>query len=292
MITFASMQELIDEAKSSNKSISKITLEQSALDQEIPEQEVYDKMYAHYKTMKESIKDGLSPDLKSNSGLVGGFAHKVKFNAQSGKSISGDFLSGVIYNSLAVIELNASMGKIVAAPTAGSCGVLPGCLFTLQTHYDLTDDEIVMGLFNASALGMVIANNATLAGAEGGCQAEIGSAAAMAASAMTELMGGSPEQCGHAAAHVLKSLLGLVCDPVAGLVEEPCVIRNPTSAAVAVTSTELALAGVESIIPIDEVIQIVNIIGKQLPASLRETSDGGLAISKTGLAINKRLASQ
>jgi L-serine dehydratase len=289
MVTFTSVKELIDEANRLNTTISKVTLMQSAIDQEMSEQEVYDKMLSYYMVMKESVAQGLDKDLKSMSGLVGGWAATVKTKVDSNQNISGNFLGQVIYNSLAVAELNAAMGKIVAAPTAGSCGILPGCLTALQSCHNLTDEQIVMGLFNASGIGMVIAKNASMSGAEGGCQAETGSAASMAASAITEIMGGDPDHCGYAAAQALKGLLGLVCDPVAGLVEEPCVVRNPLSASIAITAAEMSLAGIKSLIPVDEVITTMNTIGRNLPESLRETANGGLAITKTGEEIRKRL---
>jgi L-serine dehydratase len=179
------------------------------------------------------------------------------------------------------------MGKIVAAPTAGSAGVVPACLFALQEEKNYTDETMALSLFNTGAIGRIIAQNASIAGASGGCQAECGTAAAMAASAMVELSGGTPAQCADAVAHVIKSVLGLVCDPVAGLVEEPCAVRNVSCAVIAVSSAELALAGFKSIVPADEVIQVMDTIGRNLPETLRETSGGGLAQTPTGQAIAK-----
>jgi L-serine dehydratase len=285
MVNFISVQELIDEANRLNTTISQVTLTQSALDQELTEDEVYEKMLSMYRVMQQSVEDGLDKNLKTTSGLAGGWASKVKARVNENKNISGSFLGHVLSNALAVSELNAAMGQIVAAPTAGSCGVIPGCLTALQSYNNLTDKQIVMGLLNASAIGMVIAKNASISGAEGGCQAEIGTSVAMASSAMTEIMGGTPESCGHAIAQSIKSLMGLSCDPVAGLVEEPCIVRNATGASIAVASTELSLAGIKSIVPVDEVILTAHHIGKGLPEALRETSEGGLAITPTGKKI-------
>lgn len=287
---FDSFQKIIQEAVAEKQTISEMSLTQSALDLEKPRQEIYNQMLASWEVMKAAVAEGNQKDLKSMSGLTGGMAYKVKYYQESGKSIAGDFMSEVLSSALAVAEFNACMGRIVAAPTAGSCGILPACLITLRKRFDIPEEKIVMGLFNASALGMVIAKNASISGAEGGCQAECGSAAAMAASAMVEIMGGSPEMCGHAAALALKSLMGLICDPVAGLVEEPCVIRNASSAAIAVTSAEMALAGVESLIPVDEVIDAMGIVGRMLPPCFRETADGGVAACPTGRRIKQELS--
>jgi L-serine dehydratase len=289
-IKFISMAELIDAAVTTDSSISMITLKQTAADRDVSEGKILELMHLNLKVMKESVVKGLENGLKSYSGLSGGQACKMK--SYAGSSLSGSFVSDVLWRALSVAEVNACMGRIVAAPTAGSCGILPACLLTLQEHFGLNDDDIVKGLLNASAVGLIIAKNASISGAESGCQAECGSAAAMAASAMVELRGGTPVQCGHAAALVLKSLMGLVCDPVAGLVEEPCVIRNASSAALAVSSSDLALAGIESIIPIDEVISAMGSVGRILPPSLRETAKGGLAATPTGKKIRSEVITQ
>lgn len=289
MVKFETVSELITRALEENTTISRVTLAQTALDMEKTEDQVYRRMASNLEEMKASLENGAAEGLRSTSGLVGGAAYKLKRMAESGGGFSGAFMADVIAGALAVSELNACMGKIVAAPTAGSSGILPACLAALQKHRGVPDEALVMGLFNASAIGMVIARNASIAGARGGCQAECGSSAAMAASAMVEILGGSPAQCGHAAAQALKSLMGLICDPVAGLVEEPCVIRNAGSAAVAVVAAELALAGVESVIPVDEVITAMDAVGRSLPEDLRETANGGLAATETGQAIARRL---
>jgi len=202
--------------------------------------------------------------------------------------IGGEPLASAIAYALAVAEVNASMGRIVAAPTAGSCGVLPGVLFSVGEIRGADDSELVDALFAAGGVGAVIARSSTLAGAAGGCQAECGAAAAMAAAAAVQIAGGAPEQCANGVALAFKGLLGLVCDPVAGLVEVPCIKRNATSVAVALAAADMALAGIRSVIPADEVIQAMGAIGRELPASLRETALGGLAATPTG----KRIASE
>ncbi len=289
MIRMDTMREIIEAAESKGQKISEIVLEQTAIDTEQSIESVKQTMLESYEVMKQSIQSGVKEDVKSGSGLTGGMAFKMKSFCESEKCISGSFIGEILTNALAVSEHNACMGRIVAAPTAGSCGILPACLVALQNKFGFSDEQIVMGMINASAVGVVIAKNASISGAEGGCQAECGSAAAMAASAMTELMGGSPSACGHAVAQVIKSLLGLVCDPVAGLVEEPCVVRNASSAAIAVAATEMSLAGIESIIPVDEVIHAMRRVGRAIPPSLRETSEGGLAVTETGKAIKAKL---
>ena len=289
-IKFDSIAEMISSAQNTDVTISKICLMQSAQDMEISEDELYASMAKNLKVMKDSIKNGSKKGVKSVSGLTGGMAYAFKTHVADGNSISGNLLSETIYNALAVAEENACMGRIVASPTAGSCGIVPGCLIALQNNYEnIDDDKLIMGLFNSAAIGMVLAKNASISGAEGGCQAECGSAAAMAASAIVEIMGGTPEMCGHAAAQAIKSLMGLVCDPVAGLVEEPCVIRNASSAGIAVMAADISLAGIKSIIPVDEVIQAMDKVGKMLPFQLRETALGGIADTKTAKKITKEL---
>ncbi len=285
---FDTLEQLIEKAEKEKTTISQLALDYTAQEMEVSPETVYAEMASRLQVMKESVQNGLNKDLRSTSGLVGGMAAKVKNHLNSPESLAGSFLGNLMVNALAVSELNACMGKIVAAPTAGSSGILPACLLTLQNQRQLSDETLVMGLFNASAVGMVIAKNASIAGARGGCQAECGASAAMSASALVEILGGSPTACGHAAAHALKSLMGLVCDPVAGLVEEPCVIRNASSAAIAVAAAELALAGIESIIPVDEVILAMDQVGRAMPETLRETAKGGIAATKTGQEIAKR----
>lgn len=289
MIFFESVAELVQAAKWEEKTISRITLEQTALDMGISEEAVFERMASQYQVMKEAVSAGAVKDGKSLSGLTGDMAYKMKESADGKRNFSGGFMGKVIAYALAVSESNAGMGKVVAAPTAGSCGIIPGCLVALQETYEIPDEKMVMGLLNASGIGMVIAKNASISGAECGCQAECGSAAAMAASAMVEILGGTPEACSDAAAQALKCLMGLVCDPVAGLVEEPCIVRNPASCGVAVVAAELSLAGIPSIIPCDEVVETMKTVGGQMPSCLRETAQGGIAVSETGKKLSERI---
>lgn len=287
-IYFDSMAKIVSEAEKRGVAISQITISQTAKDTERTEEEVFESMRLNFEVMKQSVTNGLKPG-KSISGLTGTMAATFKKYAEESKSLNGALSQQALANALAVSEENASMGRIVSCPTAGSCGILPGCLTAVQEKYGISDDDIVRGLFNASALGMVIAKNASISGAEGGCQAECGSASAMAASAIVEIMGGTPQMCADAAAQALKSVMGLVCDPVAGLVEEPCVIRNATCTTLAITCADLTLSGIKSIIPLDEVIIAMDRVGNMLPYQLRETALGGIADSPTARRIEKEL---
>ena len=223
------------------------------------------------------------------SGLTGGEGYKMKAYASEKGGLCGSFLCGAISRALAVAGCNASMGRIVAAPTAGSCGILPGCLVSLWEDRGFAEKDVVMAMFTAGAFGMVIAGRASVAGAQGGCQAECGSAAAMAAAALTELMGGTPAQCADACAIAIANQLGLVCDPVAGLVEIPCIKRNVSGLVVAFSSADLALAGIGAKIPADECLDAMRQVGDALPASLKETAKGGLAATPTGLRLQKQV---
>jgi L-serine dehydratase len=234
--------------------------------------------------MEESIASGRATHARSRSGLTGGDAARVA----GGPAVVGSPFRDALADALAVGETNARMGRIVAAPTAGSSGVVPAVLLALARTHDSSRADVLDALFTAGAVGAVIASRATLSGAAGGCQAEIGAAAAMAAAAGTELCGGAPEACGHAAAIALQAQLGLVCDPVGGLVELPCVVRNATGTAVALTAVELALSGVRFPIPFDEVVVAMGQVGRSLPPSLRETALGGLAATPTGRALGER----
>ena len=208
---------------------------------------------------------------------LGGEARKLSLHAQEKKGLCGNLLQKAITYAMATLETNASMGLIVASPTAGSAGIVPGLMLAMQEHYQFSDEEIIRALFNASAIGYLAMRNATVAGAVGGCQAEVGVASAMAASAAVELMGGSPKECTFAASTVLMNMLGLVCDPVGGLVEYPCQNRNAAGVANAIIAAEMALAGIPQLIPLDEMIQTMFTVGKKLPAELRETAMGGCA---------------
>ncbi|MCL2169550.1 MAG: L-serine ammonia-lyase, iron-sulfur-dependent, subunit alpha [Defluviitaleaceae bacterium] len=288
-IDFSSIQQLIEAAEAENISISDVVLRQSAIDTKTSEDEVFQRMAASLEVMKASVKDGLASDARSLSGITRNEAYKLKEYVDSGKSLSGNLLGTALYSSMAVMTTNACMGRIVAAPTAGSSGIIPGCFLTIMSNLNIENDALVRGLLNASGIGMVIARNASVSGAVGGCQAECGSASAMTASALVEIRGGTPAQCGHAAALALKSLMGLVCDPVAGLVEEPCVTRNAASSAIAIICADMALAGIASVIPVDEVVVAMGEVGKMLPEALRETALGGIADTPTARRIEKEL---
>ena len=229
--------------------------------------------------MSDAVETGLGGSARSRSGFVGGDARRVA-DSQAGP-IGGTF-ADAIAAGLAVGEVNAAMGRIVAAPTGGSSGVLPAVVLTVGAQRAASESELVDALFAAAGVGGVIASRATLSGAAGGCQAEIGSGSAMAAAAAVQLSGGTPAQSGHAASLALQGQLGLVCDPIGGLVEVPCVYRNATGAAVALASAEMALAGVEFPVPFDEVVDAMGLVGRSLPPSLRETALGGLAVTPTG----------
>jgi len=285
MISYDSIQELVDKAKKKGKLISELVLEDQALQMEQSQEELFELMRASLQVMAEAAAKGLTAVSKSASGLSGGDANKMRQSVDAGRSLSGKVLSETLAKALAIAEVNACMGRIVAAPTAGSCGIIPAVLLTLKEENNLAEDRVVMSLFTAAGLGMVIAKKASISGAEGGCQAECGSAAAMAAAAAVELMGGTPQMSAHACAMALKSVLGLVCDPVAGLVEVPCVKRNASGAANALIAAEMALAGIESTIPVDEVIGAMKAIGDAMPKSLKETAEGGLADTPTAKKI-------
>ena len=286
---YSSVASIVTAAEKSGLPISAIVLRQQAEQMEQTEESIYEHMRKNYQVMAECIEPGCNKDLKSTSGLTGGSAFKMRQISESGKSLTGSFLSGALYRALAVSELNAAMGRIVAAPTAGSCGILPAALLTMQEEKRIPERDCVMSLFTASAVGMVIANNASLAGAQGGCQAECGSAAAMAAAAIVELAGGTPKMAEHAIAIAIKNILGLVCDPVAGLVEIPCIKRNASGVAGAFVAAELALAGIESALPADEVIWTMKKVGDAMSSTLKETAEGGLAATPTGRRLHEHV---
>ena len=285
---YSSVASLTAAALRSGLPISVLVLKQQAQQMELPEEHIYEQMRKNYQVMADCIEPGCKQDLRSTSGLTGGSAYKMRQISESGKSLTGSFLSGALYRALAVSELNAAMGRIVAAPTAGSSGIVPGLLLALQEEYSIPDSRVIDALFNAGAIGYLAMRNATVAGAVGGCQAEVGVASAMAASAAVELMGGTAKQCLNAASSVLMNLLGLVCDPLGGLVECPCQGRNAAGAAVALTAAELALSGIRQLIPFDEMLAAMYRVGRQLSPDLRETALGGCAATPTGKALGCR----
>ena len=288
MFEYKSISELVNAASSAGKTISEVVLADQAEQLCISPDALFERMDARLSVMEDSVKAGMNPALRSTSGLTGGDASRMWDHAASG-GICGGFTNRAMARALAVSENNAAMGKIVAAPTAGSCGILPGAVVSMLDEGRCSREAAVMALFTAGAFGMVIAQNASIAGAEGGCQAECGSAAAMAAAALVELMGGTPQQCAHACAMAIKNQLGLVCDPVAGLVEIPCIKRNVSGVAIAFSSAEMALAGIESKIPADECIGAMREVGCSIPSALRETAKGGLAATSTGERLREQV---
>lgn len=281
---FKKAAELLSLCKEYDKPISQIMMDRECEMTEKPLDEIRSRMAVSLQIMKDATKEAINQPSQSMGGLIGCESRKLSDLQSSGKNIAGNLISKAIAYSMGVLEVNASMGLIVAAPTAGSSGVIPGVLLALQEEYDFTDDQIIDALFTCSAIGYLAMLNATVAGAVGGCQAEIGVAAAMAAAAVVELMGGTPEQCTDAASTVLMNMLGLVCDPVGGLVEYPCQNRNASGASNAIVAAEISLAGIHQLIPLDEMMDIMYTVGKKLPAELRETALGGCALSPSACA--------
>ena len=274
---FKNAKELLEICEREQRSISEVMRQRECDLGEIPGDMADHKMNQVLEVMRNAAHQPLKNPAKSMGGLIGGEARKLSDHAARGKSICGEVLERAITYAVAVLEVNASMGLIVAAPTAGSAGVVPGLLLALQDTYKISDGRIVDGLYNAGAIGYLAMRNATVSGAVGGCQAEIGVASAMAASAATELMGGTPRQCLDAASTVIMNMLGLVCDPVAGLVEYPCQNRNASGAANALIAAEMALSGITQLIPFDEMLNTMYAVGKHIPIELRETALGGCA---------------
>jgi L-serine dehydratase len=285
-VAYASFQELLSAAQNAGVNLGKATLAREVFESGAEEHVLRARMTEALGVMRVAIETGLSGTVKSRSGFVGGDARRV-VDSDAGP-IGGTF-ADAIASALAVGEVNASMGRIVAAPTGGASGVLPAVLLTVGAQRGASEDALVDALFAAAGLGGVIAARATLSGAAGGCQAEIGSGSAMAAAAAVQLSGGTPAQAGHAASLALQGQMGLVCDPIGGLVEVPCVYRNATGAAVALSSAEMALAGVEFPVPFDEVVDAMGLVGRSLPPSLRETALGGLAVTPTGREMASRV---
>ncbi len=285
---YDTVADIIRLAEENKISFGEVVLRNELENYDRTESDVFNEIERRLDIFEESIQAGLSYTEKTTSGMSGGQA--AHLNGQTPRFMSEIAYKAMTY-AIAVNEANAKMFRIVACPTAGSCGVMPGAVKAIVEHYKLDKTTVIKGFLAASGIGNVVANRACVAGAVGGCQAEIGTAACMAAGAIVEMMGGTPRQVGDAVALCMKNLLGLACDPVAGLVEVPCVKRNGFYAVHAITASEMALAGIESQIPPDEVIETMNNIGRAMPVALRETSDGGLAITPTGLAITKRVQS-
>lgn len=277
---YRSLVEAIRDAEAQGKTLAQLALETEARDQGRPVQEIRHALRRALQVMRDAVERGMAGDLRSASGLVGGDAAKLRTGPAG--PLSGTPFRDVLARALAVQEVNAAMGVIVAAPTAGGAGVLPAVLTGLAVGRGITDEQLVDALATAGLIGAVVAERASLSGAEGGCQAETGAAAGMAAGAATEMLGGSPSQVGHAVALAQQATLGLICDPLGGLVELPCVFRNATGAAIALAAVEMALAGIEFAIPSDEVIDVMGEIGREMDVRYRETAGGGLAATPTG----------
>lgn len=287
MISFNTIKELIELAKEKKTTVGRIVMEYEKDNSFDSEETMLKSMQENWRVMRESIQRGITNRDKSLSDLTGGDA--VKLYAHRDKSYTGSTVMTAAASAVGVSEVNAVMGRIVACPTAGSCGIVPAAIRTAAEKNHNTEEEIIDALFTASGIGLVIEANASIAGAYGGCQAECGTAAGMAAGAIVQLAGGTPDQIGHAVALAIKNLLGLACDPVAGLVEVPCVKRNGFVAVHSMVAADMALAGVESVIPVDEVIDAMDRIGRSLPRTVKETAEGGLALTKTGREITERV---
>lgn len=276
------------EKASENKDIFEVVLDSDCTDRGVSREASLEKMHALYAAIRRA-QEGYDPTLRSASGMVGGDGAKMREYVQKGKTICGDYIGQVIAQALEMGESNACMKCIVAAPTAGSCGVLPAVLLPYQAREGLDDDAMVRAMYIAGAIGQVVAAKASIAGAAGGCQAEIGTASAMGAAALCYLGGGSAQAVCHAAAIAIKSMLGLVCDPIAGLVEVPCVKRNAAGAMIAMSSADMALAGIRSAVPPDEVILAMREVGDKMDVSLKETGVGGVAGTPFGQKIAEKM---
>lgn len=285
---FRNVAELVEMANSQNKKISEIMIEQEMDVTGRSREEIISVMDRNLKVMEEAVERGIK-GVKSHSGLTGGDAVLLQKYIEAGNFLTGETILDAVSKAVATNEVNAAMGTICATPTAGSAGVVPGTLFAMKKRLNPTREQMVSFLFTAGAFGFVVANNASISGAAGGCQAEVGSAAGMAAAAIVEMAGGTPDQCAQAMAITLKNMLGLVCDPVAGLVEVPCVKRNAMGAANAMVAADMALAGITSRIPCDEVIDAMFKIGQSMPTALKETAQGGLAATPTGRELEAKI---
>lgn len=280
--------KLLEVSRQLGLSLPEVMLRRERELNETPPEVVYEKLRVAYGIMRQAVEESLREPHKTMGGLIGGEARKLAEYRTAGKNLCGETVSRAICYAMGVLEVSASMGLIVAAPTAGASGVLPGVLIALQEQYGLTERQMLDALLVASAIGVVVAENSGISGAAGGCQAEVGTASAMAAASSVYLMGSSPEQCFAAAGLAIQNMLGLVCDPIAGLVEAPCQARNAAGASNALVSAELVLAGVPEVIPFDEVVEAARQVGHALPESLRETALGGIAATPTA----RRLAEQ
>lgn len=285
---FRNVAELVELAEKHQVKIAEIMIRQEIEVSGLTREEILAKMDTNLTVMEKAVERGLN-GVKSRTGLTGGDAVLLQNYINSGKALSGPLLLDAVAKAMATNEVNAAMGIVCATPTAGSAGVVPGTLFAVKNQLNPTREEMIEYLFTAAAFGFVVANNASISGAAGGCQAEVGSAAGMAAASIVEMAGGTPQQAAEAMAITLKNMLGLVCDPVAGLVEVPCVKRNAMGASNALTAADMALAGIKSRIPCDEVIGAMYAIGQTMPSALRETGEGGLAATPTGRRLEAEI---
>ena len=289
MLVARSGEELLKICEKEKISLSEYAIRFEMEDRNLTREQVFEKMYKNLDVMREGANEGREKKIYSVSGLIGGDGYKINKYLREGKTLTGDVTVRAMAMALSSSEVNAAMGRIVACPTAGSCGILPAVILSAGEKLGKSDKELIQGLFAASAVGMIIGMNATLAGAEGGCQAECGSAAAMGSAAVVEMMGGTPKMSLDAGAIVLKNVLGLVCDPVAGLVEIPCAKRNAAGAISALCTADMVMAGVDSKIPFDDMVSAMYKVGKSLPSELRETAMGGVAVTKAGLELRKKV---
>ncbi len=285
---FRTVQELVEIAEMKAIFISEVMIRQEMEVKEKTREQLYEEMEKNLQVMEKAIEDALQ-GVESVTGLTGGDAVLIQKYIHEKNPLSGPLLLDAVSKAMGTNEVNAAMGTICATPTAGSAGCVPGTLFAVKNQLNPTREQMMRYLFTAGAFGFVVANNASISGAAGGCQAEVGSAGAMASAGIVEMAGGTPQQSAEAFAMTLKNMLGLVCDPVAGLVEVPCVKRNAGGSSLAIVSADMALAGVTSRIPCDEVIGAMYRIGKQMPSSLRETGEGGLADTPTGRWLKDKL---
>lgn len=287
-MSFKSLSEIVEKAKTAKKEFWQIIIKDDMKEQGTSFEVSFEKMKDMYLAMKNADKN-YDPALRSASGLSGGDGAKLEEFKKQKNRLLGDFMTEVMEKAVKMGESNACMKRIVAAPTAGSCGIIPAVLLTYEKQCNVSEEKIVQALFVAAGIGEVIAQNACISGAQGGCQAEIGSSSAMAAGALTSLDGGTNDDILNSVALALKSMLGLTCDPVAGLVEVPCIKRNVSGAVNAVVASQMTKAGIKSAIPADEVIDSMGRIGKLIPACLRETGEDGLAATPTGLMIMQKM---
>lgn len=289
-MNWESAKEVTSRCESLNIPIYEYTIRYEMEKSKCSREYIVNKMKKNLNVMKQAADVGLRKEVKSVSGIIGGDALKIQNYINKKNTLCGEFIVKAMARALSCSEVNAAMGRIVAAPTAGSSGILPAVIITAAEKLGKSEEDMVNSLFTASGIGIIIAKKATLAGAEGGCQAECGSAAAMAAGAVVEMMGGTPEMCFNAGAITIKNIMGLICDPIAGLVEAPCAKRNVNGTVNALTTVDLVMSGVRSVVPFDEVVETMYKVGKRLPMEFKETALGGIAITPTALKLKAKIS--